>query len=88
MKYSEKLVWRSVYEFVPGFKTAVENGVDINLPSALKQAAETAFLEIGDNSIASLGWERGYAAYVIQDALKECSSVGWMTFGTQEGYWE
>ena len=87
MKYSEQLVWKAVYEFVPNFKTVNESKVRLNLPSALKVCAEAIFLEIGLNGISSLGTNRSYAAYIIQDALKEMNSVGWMTFGEQQDYW-
>lgn len=88
MKYSEQLVWQAVYEFVPSFEKVKENSIDINLPKALTIAAVEAFLEIGNNGISCLGINRSYAAHIIQDALKELNSVGWMTFGTNTQYWQ
>jgi hypothetical protein len=87
MKFSQRLVWKAVYEFVPSFRAANQNREVINLPKALEIAAIACFLEIGNNGIASLGTDRGYAGYIIQDTLKELQTVGWMTFGSQEEYW-
>lgn len=86
MKYSQEFVWKAVYEFVPSFKTVRENDVSLNLPSCIKLAAENAFVEIGNNSIASLGLDKARAALVLQTALKEMNTVGWMTFGDVEDW--
>lgn len=88
MKYSQELVWQAVYEFVPEFKEAKENHVNINLPQALKIAAVEIFLEIGNNGISCLGMNRSYAAHIVQDALKELNAGGIMTFGTNTKYWQ
>lgn len=87
MKYSEKLVWKAVYELVPNYKIVKENDVSLNLPQCLNHTAITIFLKIGNNAISSLGMNECYAAHIVQDALREINSVGWMTFGTQEDYW-
>ena len=87
MKFSEKLVWKAVYEFVPAYKVARENKVPVNLPMSIKDAALIAFIECGLAGLSSLGQDRSYAAYILQATLKEINTVGFMTFGNQEQYW-
>lgn len=93
MKYTNNLVWRAVYEFVPAFKVAKASlpGFDLpgfDLPECLKTAAVECFIEQGLNGLSSLGMDRSYAAYIIQDALAELKKTGLLTFGAVEEYWQ
>lgn len=87
MKYSQNLVWKAIGEFLPSHIAARENGVHMNLPQSLKDAAVEAFLwqfnQLGkEQPIGKL-----YATLVIKTALEELHSQGWMEFGDVEEYW-
>ena len=87
MKFSQELVWRAVFEFAPNFKIAKANNVNIGITTAIRDAALLAFVESGMNGIASFATDRGYAALVLQGALKELLSTDTLKFGTQTEYW-
>ncbi len=87
MKYSHNLVWKSIFEFCPNYRTVKGSGIYINITTALSSVAVIAFIECGNNGIASLGKDRSYAAFVIQDALRELHEKGFLEYGTQEDYW-
>ena len=78
MQFSEKLVWESVYAFMPNLRTARMQGVDFNLPSVLKSAAVEAFMRY--DTINPSSDEYLYAC-IIRRTLKELQDPGWMTFG-------
>lgn len=75
MKYSQELVWKAIYVAIPTFQFARENGVKLNLPSSLKEAAFIFF--IGDD----MSLNTIYAMTIVKTALKELETDGMMTFG-------
>lgn len=44
MKYTADNLWKAIYNFIPSFKTARENGIYMNLPSCLNVAIVTSDL--------------------------------------------
>ena len=87
MKYSQSLVWKAIGEFLPKYTVARENGVHMNLPQSLKDAAVEAFLWQFNQRSRVQQLDRLYATLVIKTALEELHSQGWMEFGDVEEYW-
>lgn len=86
MRYSQNLVWKAVYVFCPKFEAVKANGISINLPTALRDAAVSAFLEC-ESTEYKLNKNKPIAGHIIREALKELHNHGEMAFGTVEDFW-
>ena len=87
MKYSQQLVWNSIYTIIPAFKIANESGAIRNLPTALSSAAVECFLKAEESKYKT---DKNFiaATSIIREALTELNDAGWMTFGTEEEFWK
>ena len=87
MKYSQQLVWDSIYTIIPVFKIANESGAIINLPIALSSAGVECFLKAEESNYKT---DKNFiaATSIIREALTELNNAGWMAFGTEEEFWK
>lgn len=76
MKWTKDFVWEKIESVVPNIRLS-----GASMPEALKTAAVYLF-------ILNEGYHSGsYRAYVIQSALKELQSFGFLTFGDVAEDW-
>jgi hypothetical protein len=86
MRYSKNLVWKSVYVLCPEFEIVRTNGISVNLPASLRDAAVVAFIEC-ESTDYKLHKNKPIAGHIVREALKELHNRGEMAFGTIEDFW-
>ena len=81
MKFSQKCVWNAVYQIIPNYKIANDGGVNLNLPSSLKDAAALAFCSNYDAHSPDDRNQYNTACEIIRVALNELNKEGCFNFG-------
>jgi len=83
MKYTQDLVWSSIFELCPHFKVMKDIGLHPNLPSALRDTAVQCFLKKEGEEFKT-NWNKVKAQHVVFVALTELTESAFMTFGNEE----
>lgn len=81
MKYSQETLRNAIYFIIPGFKTAVDAGCNMNLPTMLKDAAVECFM---NQPLANSSFDFGMAEIIIRMAIIDMNKLGQFEFGEQE----
>jgi len=87
MKYSQELVWKSIYLVLPTYVVMRDAGVHINLTDAIKSAAVELFM-IETAKLACPTTDLVCAKSVIFESLHDLRVNGWIVFGNIDEFSE
>lgn len=87
MKYSQETLRNAIYLVMPGFKTAIDRGCSMNLPTMLRDSAIECFVRqnyINPGTTKTRPLDEMIAEMIIRLALKDLRELGQFEFGTIE----
>ena len=79
MLHTQNQVWDCIYDFLPKYKLVRDNGVHLNLPTALRDAAVEIFIQSSECD-CKFNYTQLCSADSIRIALTELRVEGQMTF--------